>query len=109
MLLHYQMELGLGRRRGRVVRRFGGPRAWILGLIDLALGLVFGLIGLTLRLVALALQFSWRLAVGCLTMAVALLLLPLRLARRLGCRRRTRSPAPIGRPVKSAWSALDEF
>jgi hypothetical protein len=117
MSVCYQTEYCLG-RRGRVCRTYSGIQALIAITFDLALGLIFGLIGLGWRLVrclfdlALGVIFGliglgWRL-VRCLTVttcrvAVALVSLPLRAARAIvgqaaGC--------PV---VKPRLAAFDEF
>lgn len=109
MSLQYQMEWGLGRRGRRVVRRLGGPRAWVLAVVDLALSLAFGAVELAARLawavVAGTLKLAWRGAVALMTLAVALVASPFRLARRLASRPRDARPAR----VKPAWVGLDEL
>lgn len=123
MGLQYQMELGLGRRARPVVRRFGGLRAWILIGIDLSLALAFGLVGLAFRLIRRAasrtLRLTWYALVALMTLAVEILLSPIRAfraARHAVARDRHRaapapawsSPTPIGKPRRT-WGTIDDL
>jgi hypothetical protein len=94
MNFHYETELCLG-RRGRVRRRYRGLQALLRIGIDLVLGLIFSAIGLALWLVQCAVVIAF-------SVAIALVNLPLKLARLI--------PAPrFNRPaVKPAWAFFDE-
>lgn len=106
MALQYTTEYGLG-RRGKVSRTCHGPQALIAITFDLALALVFGLIGLGLRAVCWCVTTCWRAVRWCVvtvyrTVTLALSL-PLRAIRAV-CEAR-----PGRRPAKPAWTAFDDL
>jgi hypothetical protein len=90
MTLTFQTEYALGRRGGRVCRTYHGFQAFVAILIAGALGLVFGLVELAVRMVALVVS-------TCLTVIFAI---PLRLLRRIFRHSRPRRPIlkPAGVP-----------
>jgi hypothetical protein len=106
MAFHYTTEYRLG-RRGRVSRTYGGLQALIAITFDLALALVFGLIGLGMQAARRCLVAAYRVARWCVMTAyrvvVALLGLPLRAIRGLSFASSARTVA------KPAWAGLDEL
>lgn len=106
MAFQYTTEYRLG-RRGQVCRTYDGLQALIAIAFDLALALVFGLVGLGLRTVRWCVMTAYRVARWCVMtafrMAVALLGLPLRAIRAV-------SLASSGRgAAKPAWASFDEL
>jgi hypothetical protein len=94
MTFQYETEYRLG-RKGRVRRTYSGIQALIAIAFDLVLGSTFGLIGLGLCLIRYTVATAYRIA-------VALICLPLRVARAV-------SVAHSGRVVaKPAWASYDE-
>ncbi|MDG3007689.1 hypothetical protein [Paludisphaera mucosa] len=108
MAFHYTTEYRLG-RRGTVHRTYGGLRALLAIGFDLALALVFGLIEFGLLAAWFGVVAVYRVAVwGVATafkLAVALLGLPLRLARAV-----SGSGSGSGRaPAKPALALFEDF
>jgi hypothetical protein len=95
MSMRYQSAFSLG-RRGWVTRTYDGPEAFIAILVDLALGLLFALVGFALRA-------AWSVAVLIVRIAWELAQIPLK-AVRWTYDRYAFHPAP-----KPAWSAFDEL
>ncbi|MDR3634652.1 MAG: hypothetical protein P4L84_12675 [Isosphaeraceae bacterium] len=95
MILLYEIEYQLG-KRVRVGRRYAGFRAMVAILLDLAVGLAFGLVGLVIGLARLVLGTACRFT-------VVLLALPFRAARAVSdaCHR--------GAVAKPCWAGTEEL
>ena len=95
MTFQYTTEYRLGGRR-RVCRTYGGVHAAIAISFDLALGSLFGLIGLAIWLVRLS-------VVTLLRLIAALLALPFKAARAISARQ------PACSVVKPVWASLSDL
>lgn len=106
MTFQYTTEYRLG-RRGRVCRTYIGLQALIAIAFDLALGLVFGLVGLGIWAVRWFIVAAYRVARWCVMAASGTALALLRLPRRAI---RAVSVSYSGRgAAKPAWATFDEF
>ncbi len=94
-MILYKTEYQSG-RRVRIGRNYAGLRALVGILLDLAVALVFGIVGLAIRLV------RWVLVTAC-RFVVGLLALPFRVARAVSDGFRRRAVA------KPAWVLADEL
>jgi hypothetical protein len=102
MTFHYQTEYCLG-RRARVHRTYSGIQALIPIAFDLILGLIFGMMGLIFGVIGLAMWLIRCVVLTTCRVAVALLSVPLRVARSITVRRSVR---PVAKP---AWAFFDEL
>jgi hypothetical protein len=95
MTFQYETEYRLG-RKGRVRRTYCGVQALIAIAFDLVLGFTFGLIGLGLWMVRCGVTTAYRIT-------IALICLPLRIARAVSVACSSRVAA------KPAWASYDEL
>ncbi len=102
MIFRYETEYCLGGKTW-VCHRYGGLQAIIAIAFDLALSLVFGLVGCTLRLVWFSVLMVWFVVTRAVWALAFLLSLPFRLMAAIFAPR-TRRPT-----IKPAWVTLDEL